>query len=749
MTSISEMRSPSGAFNFWLIGFVLLAAVFAAGVMTSPAAAQEPPDVELVIEESITVSDTPGSVTGEAVNIDEGVRVRDLITAIPQERPGPAPRVITKRGFIGHVVGLSGDSVTVRSDGQSVILLVDGQTEINAPPDMDVGVDALSTDPASRVAVFADRVPDDDPVIALRITVIPSEATRQHTRVVLTGVAVPGRLAAVDANGNEINLIGPQDPDAKAGDSLVVLFQGNIDTGDIEIIGSVRSDEVDERLDEFVDDEEVDPIKKARLLDLRDDRDLDEKTRLDTTASNTSGETRLILLDRIEITEIRIEEREDLQGAGERFIACSKNAINRWRAGNPRFPALTDAGVIAFSALTAEEQDQIAQDCGSTPSRGDVEPPQVTLTAPSTGSSVTPGSTVTVIAEATDNVEVVSVAFNVNGEGRLTDLLAPYRLEVIVPDDRTSLDIEATARDAAGNTATDAIFFSVDLSRPTRPTVAITSPDSTVTEGESIVLSAEASDDGEVVSVVFTANGTQLRPDTTAPFGVEYTVPAGITSLDILATATDDSGNTAEDSVFVNVRPAAAQLTIQITSPTPDFRIVQGDTVVIKASTGVSDSPLGVVFTVNGERSEEQKSGVYSYSYTVPSGAPAVPGNPSSLPPNFFVGSVTLDGAQALDGTVITVFIEGVRVDTLEVEATVTNDAGQSATDSLSVAVFGAPVNVGETTVSGGDYSIQISQPINQSYAGKVLTFKVNGRDAAESATWQQGGADVLNLTVN
>ena len=85
-------------------------------------------------------------------------------------------------------------------------------------------------------------------------------------------------------------------------------------------------------------------------------------------------------------------------------------------------------------------------------------------------------------------------------------------------------------------------------------------------------------------------------------------------------------------------------------------------------------------------------------------------------------------------------------MDTLEVEATVTNDAGQSATDTLYVPVFGAPVNVGETA---GEYTIQISQLSGQSYAGKVLTFKVDGRDAAESATWQQGGADVRNLTVN
>ena len=706
--------------------------------------------MELEIVESITVSDDPGNLPSVIQDIPERIRVRDLITAIPQERPGPAPRVITKRGFIGHVVGLSGDSVTVRSDGQSVILLVDDQTEINAPPDMNVGVDVLATDPASRVAVFADRVPDDDPVIALRITVIPSQATRQHTRVVLTGVAGPARLEAVDANGNEINLVGEQDPDANPGDSLVVVFQGNIELGDVKIIGSVKSTEIEERLDNFVDTEIGDPVNNARLLNLRELRDLEEKRRLNDTANNADGEDREVVRATIDFTVRRIDLREVQPGAGDQFINCSRGAINRWRAGNPQLPQLTEVDIIVFGALTSDEQQEIAQNCGRSARTADAEPPQVTLTAPSAGPSVTPGSTVTVIAEATDNVGVTAVAFSVNGESRATVLQAPYQLEVVVPDGRTSLDIEATARDAAGNTASDAIFFSVNLARPAPPTVSITSPTGpTATEGETIVLAADASDEGEVVSVVFTVNGTDLDPIAAPPYSVDYTVPSGRTSLDIVATATDNAGNTAEDSVFLSVGRRAAPLTIEITTPTLDSKVLQGDTVVLNASVGPSASGVGVVFTVGGESSPEQKGDIFSYSYQVPASDVVVSTNPSTSPPHLFVGSVTLDGEPAPDGADISAFVEGSRVDTLEIEATVTDETGRSATDSLSLAVFGPPVAAGDAVVNSGEYTIQIVQPVGQSFSSKLITFKVDGRDAAESTTWQQGAADVLDLTVN
>jgi len=88
------------------------------------------------------------------------------------------------------------------------------------------------------------------------------------------------------------------------------------------------------------------------------------------------------------------------------------------------------------------------------------------------------------------------------------------------------------------------------------------------------------------------------------------------------------------------------------------------------------------------------------------------------LPPNQFVGTVTLDGATAADGAAVTAWIDDAQV--------------------------------GSTTVSGGEYSLEVDQydsgDEDSSYAGKTISFKVSGANAAETAVWTTGAADILNL---
>ena len=84
--------------------------------------------------------------------------------------------------------------------------------------------------------------------------------------------------------------------------------------------------------------------------------------------------------------------------------------------------------------------------------------------------------------------------------------------------------------------------------------------------------------------------------------------------------------------------------------------------------------------------------------------------------PHIFVGTVTLDGAPAPDGTVVSARVEGVA------------DAA------------------GTTTTSGGSYNI-VADPGEDSWAGLTVTFLVAGSAAAEIATFEHGGADVLDLT--
>jgi len=85
-------------------------------------------------------------------------------------------------------------------------------------------------------------------------------------------------------------------------------------------------------------------------------------------------------------------------------------------------------------------------------------------------------------------------------------------------------------------------------------------------------------------------------------------------------------------------------------------------------------------------------------------------------PPHQFVGTATLNGAPAPDGTTVTAWVEGKQV--------------------------------ASATVSGGKYTMSVDQG-NQSFAGKQVSFKVGGNDAAQTAIWAFGGGDVVDLTAN
>lgn len=80
-------------------------------------------------------------------------------------------------------------------------------------------------------------------------------------------------------------------------------------------------------------------------------------------------------------------------------------------------------------------------------------------------------------------------------------------------------------------------------------------------------------------------------------------------------------------------------------------------------------------------------------------------------PPHIFIGKVfDVSGGAGSVGTVVTAYINGTAQ--------------------------------GSTTVkTGGKYTLAVSQG-----SGTAITFKIGNLEAAETFTWKQGGADVLNL---
>ncbi|HEX3125695.1 MAG TPA: Ig-like domain-containing protein [Thermoanaerobaculia bacterium] len=178
--------------------------------------------------------------------------------------------------------------------------------------------------------------------------------------------------------------------------------------------------------------------------------------------------------------------------------------------------------------------------------------PQVTITAPAAGSTVTERGQITLTASATDDVLVGSVQFLVDGAVVAQDFKSPFQAAYTVPAGATSLTIGAVATDFGGNQGT-AETVVVNVIPDNRPTVVLTTPvpGAQVIEGLTLTLAAEATDDVQVSKVEFFVNGSLKQSLTSAPYRYDYRVPFGATQISIVAVATDNVGQTASTEPLV------------------------------------------------------------------------------------------------------------------------------------------------------------------------------------------------------
>ncbi len=208
----------------------------------------------------------------------------------------------------------------------------------------------------------------------------------------------------------------------------------------------------------------------------------------------------------------------------------------------------------------------------------DTTPPSVSITSPTAGNV---SGTVTMAANASDNVGVSRVDFYVNGSLAGSDSAAPYQYSW----NTTSLangaaTLYAKAFDAAGNSTQSAtVTVNVSNAPPpdtTPPSVSITAPTSGNVSG-TVTISANASDNVGVARVDFYLNGkvlssreefhtggTLLGSDATAPYQISWdtaTLANGTTSL--YAKAFDAAGNsTLSAIVTVNVANPAVPASV-------------------------------------------------------------------------------------------------------------------------------------------------------------------------------------------
>ncbi|HOO70675.1 MAG TPA: Ig-like domain-containing protein [Spirochaetota bacterium] len=248
----------------------------------------------------------------------------------------------------------------------------------------------------------------------------------------------------------------------------------------------------------------------------------------------------------------------------------------------------------------------------------DIIDPEVEITSPSDGGTVS--GMVTVTASASDNTGVASVAFYIAGSLAYTDTSAPYAYSwdtTGVSDG--SVTITATAYDASGNDASDSVTVTVDnvTEDVTDPTVTITAPSDSTEVSDTITITASASDNVGVTSVEFYVAGSLVSTDTSSPYEYSWnTTGVSNGSYAVTATAYDASGNDASDSVTVtvnNITEDTTDPTVAITAPSDSAEV--SDTITITASASDNVGVTSVEFYVAGSLVSTDTSAPYAYSW--------------------------------------------------------------------------------------------------------------------------------------
>ncbi len=145
------------------------------------------------------------------------------------------------------------------------------------------------------------------------------------------------------------------------------------------------------------------------------------------------------------------------------------------------------------------------------------QPPEVSITTPSSGSYVS--GEVTVQASASDDVRIKKVEFYLDNGLKATDTSSPYEWSWDTTLNSSGAHtIKAKAYDSIDQTAEDSISLTVD--QP--PEVSITMPSSGSYVSGEVTVQASASDDVGIKKVEFYINGALENTDTESPYNFNW-----------------------------------------------------------------------------------------------------------------------------------------------------------------------------------------------------------------------------------
>jgi hypothetical protein len=334
--------------------------------------------------------------------------------------------------------------------------------------------------------------------------------------------------------------------------------------------------------------------------------------------------------------------------AGASSAAMTILAVTNSTGANPSTVILTMANNAAYnvgspynatvSLVTSVPADTIA--------------PTVSITAPANNATVS-GSTVTVSANASDNVGVVGVQFKLDGANLGSeDTTAPYGATwntTTVADGLHTLT--AVARDAAGNQTT-ATTVSVTVSNTVPvvpPTVTVVVSDATATIGTSdnaAFTFTRTGSTSNALTVNYTLGGTAVKwNDYRTPAGdmpVSITIPAGAASYTMtIVGVTNETGANPQtvvlalspDTAYTVGSPNSATITIVSNAPVvlPTVTVAATDASASRTNldpgtftvtrSGSTASALAVNYVFTGTATNGVDYNTLAASTTIPAGA--------------------------------------------------------------------------------------------------------------------------------
>ena len=248
--------------------------------------------------------------------------------------------------------------------------------------------------------------------------------------------------------------------------------------------------------------------------------------------------------------------------------------------------AVSSPGAHTLTAVARDAAGNTATSASVSVTVADMTLPTVSITAPANGATIS--GTISVSANATDNVGVVGVQFKLDGVNLGAEVLAvPYAVSwATTTAVNGAHTLTAVARDAAGNTAT-APAISVTVGNDTTPpSVSMTAPSAGATVSGTITVSANATDNVGVVGVQFKLDGVNLGAEVTVtPYTLSWNTTTATNAAHTLTAVARDAAGNSTTSAGISVTVASA--TVSITAPLNSATLTNLTKVTVKAASGI------------------------------------------------------------------------------------------------------------------------------------------------------------------